>query len=76
LTVGKLVLDFTEEQMLVFILLKMLKKEYCKFKFGDNFSTFHVKTAMMFSIESHSPEIWCIDSIVECATYCINTLIQ
>jgi len=54
----------------------MLKKEYCKLQFGDNFSTFHIKTAMMFCIESHPPDIWCIDNIVTCATYCINTLIQ
>jgi len=75
LTERKLVFDFTEEQMLVFILLKMLKMEYCKSMFGDNFSTFHIKTAMMFCIESHPPDIWRIDNIVECATYCINILI-
>jgi len=76
LTERKLMFDFTEEQMLVFILLKMLQKEYCKSKFGDNVSTFHIKTAMMFCIESHPPDIWRIDNIVECAIYCINILIQ
>jgi len=76
LTERKLMFDFTEEQMLVFILLKMLKKEYCKLKIGDDFSTFHIKTAMMFCIESYPPEIWCIGNIVKCATYCINILIQ
>jgi len=76
LTERKLMFDFTEEQMLVFILLKMLKKEYGKSKFGDTFSTFHIKTAMLFCIESHPPDIWHIDNIVECATYCINILIQ
>jgi len=76
LTERKLMFDFTEEQMMVFVLLKMLKKEYCKPKFDDNFSTFHIKTAMMFCIESHPPEIWSIDNIVECATYCITILIQ
>lgn len=68
--------DFIEEQMLVYILLKMLKKEHCETKFGDNFSTFHLKTAMLFTIERHPPDIWCIDNIVVCATYCIDTLIQ
>jgi len=58
------------------ILLKMLKKENCKAKFGDNFSTFHIKTAMLFTIERHSPGTWCIDNIVVCATYCIDTLVQ
>jgi len=68
--------DFTEEQMLVFILLKMLKKEYCKPMLGNKFSTFHIKTAMMFSIEKHPPDIWRIDNIVACATLCIDILIQ
>ena len=76
MTERKLMFDFTEEQMMVFVLLKMLKKEYCKPKFDDNFSTFHIKTAMMFCIESHPPDIWRIDNIVECATYCITILIQ
>jgi len=72
----KIMFDFTEEQMLVFMLLKMLKNDYCKQKFGDNFSTFHIKTAMMFSIEKHPPDIWRIDNIVACSTLCIDLLIQ
>jgi len=76
LTERKLIFDFSEIQMLVFILLKMLRKQYCKPKFDDNFSTFHIKTAMMFTIESHPQEIWRIDNIVECASYCIDILIQ
>jgi len=72
----KLMFDFTDEQMLVFILLKMLKKEYCKQTLCDKFSTFHIKTAMMFSIEKHPPGIWRIDNIVACATLCIDLLIQ
>jgi len=76
LTERALMFSFTEVQMLVYILLKMLKIEHIKPKFGDNFSTFHIKTAMMYTIERYHPEIWCIDNIVLCATYCIDTLIQ
>ena len=76
LTERKLMFDFNEEQMLVYILLKMLTKEHCKTKFGDNFSTFHLKTAMLFTIEKHPPDIWHIDNIVVCASYCIDTIIQ
>jgi len=76
LTERALMFSFTEVQMLVYILLKMLKIENIKPKFGDNFSTFHIKTAMMFTVERYHPEIWCIDNIVLCATYCIDTLIQ
>ena len=58
LTERKLMFDFTDEQMLVYILLKMLKKEYVQPKFDNNFSTFHIKTAVMFSIQKHPPVIW------------------
>jgi len=61
--------------MLVYMLLKLLKTEYCKPKFGDNFITFHIKTAMLFTIERKPPDIWPIDNIVVCATYFIDTLI-
>jgi len=76
LTERALMFDFTEVQMLVYILLKMLKIEYIKPKLGDKCSTFHIKTAMMFTIEKHDAEIWCIENIVCCATHCIDTLIQ
>ena len=76
LTERALMFDFTEVQMLVYILLKMLKIENIKPQFEDNFSTFHIKTAMMFTIEKYPPDIWRIDNIVACATYCIDTLIQ
>jgi len=76
LTERVLMFDFTEVQMLVFILLKMLRLEYIKPSFGDNFSTYHIKTAMMFSVEILPPSIWRIDNIVECATHCIDILIQ
>jgi len=76
LTERQLMFDFTEEQLLVYTLLKMLRCEYSKPKFGDNFSTFHIKTAMMFAIEKHPPDIWRIDNIVACASCCIDMLIQ
>jgi len=76
LTERALMFDFTEVQLLVYILLKMLKNEYIKPEIGDNFSTFHVKTAMMFTIEQLPPEKIQIENIIFCATSCINTLIQ
>jgi len=76
LTERALMFDFTEVQLLVYILLKMLKNEYIKPEFGDNFSTFHVKTALMFTIEQLPPEIFQIENIILCATNCIKILIQ
>jgi len=76
LTEQALMFDFTEIQLLVYILLKMLRIECIKPKLGDNFSTFHIKTAMLFTIEKLPPQTWHIENMVFCATDCINTLIQ
>jgi len=53
-----------------------MRKCYLKPQFDDNFSTFHFKTAIMFTIESHLPDIWQKDNIVACTTYCLNTLLR
>jgi len=72
----QLMFDLTEVQMLVYILLKMMRVCYIKPQFDDNLSTFHFKTAMMFTIETHYPDIWRKDNIVACTTYCFNTLLR
>jgi len=72
----QLMFDLNEVQMLVYILLKMMRVCYIKPQFDDNLSTFHFKTAMMFTIETHSPDIWRKDNIVACTTYCFNTLLR
>ena len=53
-----LVFDFTAEQQHVYVLLKMIRKSFIKPVVGDNLSTFHMKTAVMFTIESCQPDIW------------------
>jgi len=72
----RLMFDLTEVQMLVYILLKMMRGCYIKPQFDDNLSTFHFKTAMMFTIETHSPDIWRKDNIVACTIYSFNTLLR
>jgi len=73
----QLMFDLTEVQMLEYILLKMIRVCYIKPRFNENFSTFHFKTAIMFTIENHSPDIRKNDNIVtECTTYCFNTLLR
>ena len=76
LTERKLMSELTDEQLLVYVMLKMMRICYIKPQFGDNFSTFHIKTAMLFTIESHPPDIWRNDNIIACARYCLNTLIR
>jgi len=71
-----LVFDFTAEQQHVYILLKMIRKSFIKPVVGDNLSTFHMKTAVMFTIESCQPDIWSRDNIIACAVNCLNTLLR
>ena len=72
----QLVFDFTEVQHLTFMLLKMMRKSYIKPRFKDNLSIFHLKTVTMFVIESYSPGIWYKGNIVNCVSYCLNTLLR
>jgi len=69
-----LVFDFTSEQQHVYVLLKMIRKCFIEPVVGDDFSTFHIKTAVMFTIESCQPYIWSRDNIIACAVHCLNTL--
>jgi len=71
-----LVFDFTAEQQHVYVLLKMIRKSFIKPVVGDNLSTFHMKTAVMFTIESCHPDIWRRDNIIACAVNCLNTLLR
>jgi len=71
-----LVFDFTAEQQHVYVLLKMIRKSFIKPVVGDNLSTFHMKTAVLFTIESCQPGIWRRDNIIACAVNCLNTLLR
>ncbi|XP_052814438.1 uncharacterized protein LOC128241515 [Mya arenaria] len=71
-----LVFSFNIIQIKVYVLLKMIRKSFLKQFVGDNLSTFHIKTAMMFTIESYPPDIWREENIVQCALYCMTTLFR
>ena len=76
LTERFLVFDFTAEQQHVYVLLKIIRKWFIKPVVGDNLSTFHIKTAVMFTVESCQPDIWRRDNIIACAVNCLNTLLR
>ncbi|XP_052814316.1 uncharacterized protein LOC128241435 isoform X2 [Mya arenaria] len=71
-----LVFSFNINQIKVYVLLKMIRKSFLKHFVGDNLSTFHIKTAMMFTIESYPPDIWREENVVQCALYCLTTLFR
>jgi len=71
-----LVFDFTAVQQHVYVLLKMIRISFIKPIVGDKLSTFHMKTAVMYTIESCQPDIWHRENIIVCAVNCLNTLLR
>ncbi|XP_052817619.1 uncharacterized protein LOC128243737 [Mya arenaria] len=69
-----LVFDWNTIQLKVYVLVKIIRKTFLKPNVGDRLSTFHIKTAMLFTIETYPSEIWRKDNIVQCVIYCLTTL--
>ncbi|XP_052812340.1 uncharacterized protein LOC128239926 [Mya arenaria] len=69
-----LMFDLDTIKLKVYICLKMLRKTYFKPIVGDRLSTFHFKTALLFTIETYPPEIWQEHNLVQCVIYCLTTL--
>ena len=65
--------DFNTVQVKVYTLTKIMRF-FFKPVFGDRFSTFHLKTAMMFTIENYQPTIWREDNIVQCVCLLLTTV--
>ncbi|XP_052781169.1 uncharacterized protein LOC128217812 [Mya arenaria] len=59
-----------------YVLIKIISKSFFKPVVGDRLSTFHIKTAMLFTIETYPPGIWKECNLVQCVIYCLNTLIR
>ncbi|XP_052774689.1 uncharacterized protein LOC128213178 [Mya arenaria] len=71
-----LVFDMNIIQHKVYVFLKMLRKSIIKQVVDDRFSTFHVKTAILFTIETYPPNIWSEDNLVQCVIYCLTALLR
>ncbi|XP_052777135.1 uncharacterized protein LOC128214611 [Mya arenaria] len=71
-----LVFDMNTIQHKVYVFLKMLRKSTIKHVVDDRFSTFHMKTAILFTIETYPPNIWSEDNLVQCVIYCLTTLLR
>ncbi|XP_052790203.1 uncharacterized protein LOC128224413 [Mya arenaria] len=71
-----LVSDFNIVQLKVFTFMKLFRKEFIKPYFKDRLSTFHLKTAMFFTVESYPSDIWREDNIIQCVKYCFTTLLR
>ncbi|KAH3727215.1 hypothetical protein DPMN_053144 [Dreissena polymorpha] len=54
--------------------MKMIRKELFKKVVGDRLSTFHFKTALLWTVETYPPEIWRENNLENCIMYCLVTL--
>ncbi|XP_052780381.1 uncharacterized protein LOC128217333 [Mya arenaria] len=71
-----LMFDMNIQQHKTFVFLKILRKQFFKPIVGDRLSTFHMKTTMLFTIETYPSEIWREDNLVQCVIYCLTTLLR
>ncbi|XP_052285871.1 uncharacterized protein LOC127881771 isoform X2 [Dreissena polymorpha] len=69
-----LVSDLTIPQMKVYVVMKMIRKEFCKPLVGDRLSTFHLKTALLYSVERSSTCIWGDENLIQCLKIWLTTL--
>ncbi|XP_052815661.1 uncharacterized protein LOC128242528 [Mya arenaria] len=69
-----LMFDMNTVQCKAYVFMKILRKTFLKPVVGDRLSTFHMKTAMLFTIETYPPDVWREENLVQCVIYCMTTL--
>ncbi|XP_052781814.1 uncharacterized protein LOC128218244 [Mya arenaria] len=71
-----LMFDMNTVQLKTYVLIKIIRKSFFKPVFEDRLSTFHCKTAMLWTIETFPAAIWKENNLVQCVIYCLNTLLR
>ncbi|XP_052789518.1 uncharacterized protein LOC128223994 [Mya arenaria] len=69
-----LMFDLNILKIQIYIFLKILRTSFFKPLVGDRLSTFHFKTALLFTLETYPPEIWQERNLLQCVIYCLKTL--
>ncbi|KAH3784274.1 hypothetical protein DPMN_162228 [Dreissena polymorpha] len=69
-----LMFDITMTQMKVYVIMKIIRKEFFKPLVGDRLSTFHLKTTFLYCVEMSPPCIWKDENLIQCLKYCLTTL--
>ncbi|XP_052790128.1 uncharacterized protein LOC128224351 [Mya arenaria] len=69
-----LMFDLNILKIQVYTFLKILRKSFFKPLVGDRLSTFHFKTALLFTLETYPPEIWQERNLLQCVIFCLKTL--
>ncbi|XP_052765760.1 uncharacterized protein LOC128207013 [Mya arenaria] len=69
-----LMFDLNIVQLRTYIILKLIRKSRFKEMVEDRLSTFHFKTALLFTVEKYPPEIWRDENLTQCIINCLTTL--
>ncbi|KAH3829783.1 hypothetical protein DPMN_103011 [Dreissena polymorpha] len=69
-----LMFDINMVQMRAYVIIKMIRKEMLKPLVDDRLCTFHLKTALLFTVEQFPEHVWGDNNLVQCVLYCLNTL--
>ncbi|KAH3855749.1 hypothetical protein DPMN_098318 [Dreissena polymorpha] len=69
-----LMCDLDIIQIKAYILTKMIRKQFLKPIVCDQLSTYHMKTALLFTVEKYPMEIWNTKTLVHCVLSCLKTL--
>ncbi|XP_052768045.1 uncharacterized protein LOC128208525 [Mya arenaria] len=71
-----LMFDLNLVQIKVYVTLKILKKSFIQPLLGDRLTSYHMKTAVLFTVENYNSEVWTDRNIVACVILCFKTLLR
>ncbi|KAH3784211.1 hypothetical protein DPMN_162163 [Dreissena polymorpha] len=69
-----LMFDLSMTQIKVYVIMKIIRKEFFKPFVGDRLSTFHMKTTLLYCVEMSPPCIWKDENLIQCLKFCLTTL--
>ncbi|XP_052795436.1 uncharacterized protein LOC128228275 [Mya arenaria] len=69
-----LMFDLNIVQLRTYTLLKLIRKSRFAEHVQDRLSSFHIKTAVLFTVEKYPSDKWQDDNITECVLHCLRTL--
>ena len=70
-----LITQFTVEQLMCFILLKLIKKDVLSKRMQtESLTSYHMKTCMLYMVESTPTELWKPENLLKCLVMCLEKL--
>ncbi|XP_053401663.1 uncharacterized protein LOC128557699 [Mercenaria mercenaria] len=63
-------------QLKTYVMLKIIKSTFLKPIVANRFSSYHCKTALLYTIEEYPASIWRENNLLECLTCCLRTILR